>query len=459
MTLSKSFLAFRINWLVALVILLVSCDDTTNTLGVDMMPASDFVTKQYTEYDVITASYPVGDSVLARSSTSYLGRYTDPETGTVVTSDFLAQFHCTEGFAFPDSVTDHRITSADIRLFITDYVGDSLATFKLSIYPLTQSMDADEFYYTNINPARFYDTSAQPIATKWFTISDRTISDEQRWSSDYNRHIRISLPTTFGQQIYEAWRANPQLFNNAEAWLNSQLPGSKGFYFQLESGDGAMAYIDIAQFNIYFNYYDEEYAKDTTGVCQFASTEEVVQATHFQNAKLDNLIADTQATYLKSPAGMFTIVTLPTDQINPNDTINTASIAFQRYNDRVNSPFKLSIPQRVLMVRLDDYNDLFFEKYTLPDNITSYLTTFDSTSNTYEFNNIARLITTILHEKQEGTASPNADKVLLIPVEATYDSSKNLVKLTHDFSLSSTRLVGGDTDRVKLKVIYSHYRK
>ena len=123
------------------------------------------------------------------------------------------------------------------------------------------------------------------------------------------------------------------------------------------------------------------------------------------------------------------------------------------------SSFKLSIPQRILLVRLDDYLNGFFENYRVADGITSYLTSFNSARNTYEFSNIARLITTIKHEKKMGTATANADKVLLIPVATTYDKSGNLVRLAHDFSLSSAKLVGGTANPVELNVIYSRYNK
>jgi len=437
---------------------LTACDDNTGTLGVEMMPGADLVSKQYASYGVATSSYEVGDSVLARSSVSYLGRYADPETGTIVKSDFLAQFHCSEGFSFPDSVVGNKITSVELRLYIEDFVGDSLATFKLSVYPLDKVLDADQNYYTNINPEDYCDMSAQPITTKWFSISDRTVSDSTRWSSSYANSIRIALPIEVGQQIYEAYRTNPEYFANTQAFLNSGLPCSKGFYFKVESGDGAMAYIDVSQFNIYFDYYDEDYATDTTGVCQFASTEEVVQATRFENSRLQQLLDDDEVTYLKSPAGIFTLATLPTDQINSTDTINSASITFTRYNDVVESQFKLAIPQTLLLVRLDDYEDGFFENYSLADNATSYLTTFNKSTNSYTFDNIAHLITTIIQEKKNGTASPNADKVLLIPVEATYDTQSSLVRLSHDFSMSSAKLVGGSSGDVKLDVIYTSYK-
>ena len=40
-------------------LLVVSCDDNTDTLGVDIMPGTDFMTKEYKTYDVTTASHPV----------------------------------------------------------------------------------------------------------------------------------------------------------------------------------------------------------------------------------------------------------------------------------------------------------------------------------------------------------------------------------------------------------------
>lgn len=436
-----------------------ACDDNTDTLGVDMMPYSDFTTSQYTTYDVETVSYEVGDSVLARSSMSYLGRFTDPETGTIIESDFLAQFHCSEGFAFPDSIVDSLMTSTELRLYIEDFVGDSLATFKLSVYPLDVILDPDANYYTNINPEDYYDATQEPITTKWFTISDRTITDSARWDDDYMTSIRVKLPDSVGQRIYEGYVEHPEWFENTETFVASGLPCSKGFYFKIENGDGAIAYIDVSQFNIYFDYYDEDLETDTTGVCQFAATEEVVQATRFENARLDLLLDNTDVTYLKSPAGIFTQATLPTDLINIEDTINQACLTLTRYNDLVDSDFKLSIPQTILLVRLDDYTNGFFEDYMVADSETSFLASFDSSSNTYEFSNIATLLTTIRREKEEGTATENADIVLFIPVEATYDSSSNLVGLAHDFSMASAKLVGGATDRLSLEVIYSVYNQ
>ncbi len=450
----KSYLTILLSTL-----LFVSCEDNTSTLGVDMMPPADLVTKNYETYDVETVSYPVGDAVLARTSMSYFGRFTDPETGTTIKSDFLAQYHCTEGFKLPNNIVGDEAVQVELNLFLNEFVGDSLSTFKLSVYELNKKLDPNADYYTNINPEDYYDPSSEPIATKWFTISDRTITDSARWSSDYNNNIRIVLPKEIGTKIIRDYKEHPEHYLNTSTWLNSGMPLSNGTYFKLESGDGAMAYIYIVQLNIAYKVSNSGNEKtDTLGIRQFAATEEVIQASRFQNSNLQKLLDDKYATYLKSPAGIFTKATLPADQINMNDTINSASITFTRYNDLVQSSFKLGIPKRLLMVRLDDYNNGFFENYKLSDNRTSYIATFNSTTNTYEFDNIARLLTEMVKEKKEGKASEHWNEVLLIPVDATYDSSGKLVKLNHDFSMSSAKLVGGLGDKVKLNVIYSHFK-
>lgn len=444
--------------IVALLLVLVSCEDNSGHLGVDMMPAVDMITKNYKTYDFTTSSYAVGDSVLARSSISYLGRFTDPETGTTIKSDFLTQLNCLENTVFPDSIIGDSAKNVEILLYTKSFVGDSLTSFKLSVYELDKPLNADADYYTNIDATKYYDVNKAPLATKWFTLADYTISDSARYENNKEKtsRISISVPNRIGNTLLNAYHQHPEYFKNSSAWMNSNLPASKGLYFKLESGDGAIVSIDICQLNITFDC-----KKDTTvvpRVVSLAATEEVVQATRFENYNLDLLLSDTEATYLKSPAGIFTVATLPVDQLNANDTINSAKLVFTRYNDKVQSSFKLGIPANLLLVRLDDYLNGFFEKYLITDNQTSYLTTFSASKNSYVYNNVAKMVTTMLNEKKSGKATENWNKVLLIPVEAIYDgsSSPTLVKLNHDFSISSSRLVGGK-DGVQMEVIYTHF--
>ena len=441
------------------IIVLVSCDDSTGLLGSELMPAQDIVQPFETSYYATTRTVPAGN-VLARSSVSYLGRFTDPETGTSIKSDFLAQFHCNDRTSMSDSLVGDTVKSVELRLLVSDYIGDSLQSLKVAVYPLDSVLNPDNDLYTDIDPTQYYDNTQQPLVEKWFSITDYGITDSARWDDDYRTQIHIPLPNKIGNDIIKAYRKDASILTDPAAFINSGLTGTKGFYFKLEAGDGAMAYMNYVQFNItYDGYSKSDSTVSTDKTCSFAATEEVVQATRFENSNLQKLIDDQSCTYLKSPAGLFTEITIPIDEFiaseHINDSINKVGLTLTRYNDKEQNTFKLDYPDDVLLVRVDEYAN-YFEKYKVADGRTSYIATFDNDDNTYEFANISGLINTMIGERQNGTYSPDYNKVYVIPVETTYDSSSNLVKVCHDFSMTSARLVGG-TDKIKLDVVYTRY--
>ena len=111
----------------------------------------------------------------------------------------------------------------------------------------------------------------------------------------------------------------------------------------------------------------------------------------------------------------------------------------------------------------------FFEEGKVPDEKTSYVTSFNSSYNTYTFSNISNLVSYGKRERNEESAkagiTPEAweqqhqdwNKVVLIPVETNRDNSNNIVSVTHDMGLGSAKLVGGATDKLKIQVIYSTF--
>ena len=114
----------KIKYLCALLLaaLTYSCDDTT-------IPDGDHIQAGGKIYDVTTRSI-LADSVYARTSTAYLGRYTDPQFGEF-TSDFIAQFNCTDDFEFPEAVQE--ITGLTLFVQYTKFFGDSLNSMRMRI--------------------------------------------------------------------------------------------------------------------------------------------------------------------------------------------------------------------------------------------------------------------------------------------------------------------------------------
>ena len=76
------------------------CDDNTGTLGIGMLPGSDGISAHTTTFNVVTRSV-FADSVFAKTSTGYVGRFTDSKFGSYEAS-FLTELNCRDGFKFPE---------------------------------------------------------------------------------------------------------------------------------------------------------------------------------------------------------------------------------------------------------------------------------------------------------------------------------------------------------------------
>ena len=219
------------------------------------------------------------------------------------------------------------------------------------------------------------------------------------------------------------------------------------------------------------NIHFQDQRTDSVYVTQFVGSEEVLQTNRFSNQQVSHLVADSTCTYLKTPAGIFTEVTLPIDDIMAEgDSINSAKIIFTRYNNPTDTRYQFGTPQTLLMIRKGEMST-FFEKNKLTDNISAYYTTYNGVYNRYEYSNIARLVVHCYNERenwlQENSdkteadyeaAYPDWNKVVLVPVTTVTDSNKNIVNFRHDLSLNSTRLVGGN-DKIEIKVISSSFKE
>ena len=433
-------------YILSLLFCLVACDDNTGALGGSVIPEHDAITIDTATYWASSKSIAI-DSVLGKTDKVYLGRFTDPQTGSVLEADFIAQFNCEEGGRiFPDNIVGDSAVRVELRLFFTSYFGDPTNPMMAEVYELECTLQEGERYYSNLDPTLFYDKSSTPLATKVYTVTDYTLEDSELNDSEHYDNVNIPLPTEIGTRMIKQFRENQDFFANASNFIENVC---KGYYIKASQGDGTILYVDKATLNIYFR----DAKNDSIFVTQFAGTQEVLQANRFNTEKLTPLIEDNTCTYLKTPAGIFTEVELPVDEITSNyNSINSAKIIFNCYNDATDSDYQFGTPQMLLMVHKDEMHT-FFEKNKLTDDISSYYTTYNSTYNRYEYNNIANLIN-YCESKRETSADWN--KVVLIPVTTIVDSNNYIVNFRHDFSLNSVRLVGGK-DKIKIRVTSSQF--
>ena len=450
--------------------LIYSCDDATTGIGDSTIAAGDSIPAGAAVYDVYTRSI-LADSVYARTSTAYLGKYTDSQFGEF-SADFIAQFNCTDNYEFPETVQE--ITGIQMRMYYDKFFGDESNAMRMQIDTLDKVIPEKELstFYTSVDPTQYYDENSKPIARKAFaatgaSVNDTTIVNYDSWGNPTSTSYYwqdVKLPTSLGKYMYDKYKEDKNNYKNAENFIKNVL---KGFYVHCTHGDGTILYFNDMQLRLNFKYFIESKSGKVdslvNGSATFAATKEVIQANRFQNSdRLKELIEEKDYTYLKTPAGIFTEVTLPIEEIHEmhmRDTLNAASITFTRYNEKSDKKYPMGIPQTLLMVRKCDMHN-FFEKNKTFDGLTSFIAEYvgsSASANTYSFPNISSLITLCINEKKQGKNEADWNKVVLIPVKTETDSNGTIIGLKSNLDMESACLMGGENHPLKMQILYTTF--
>ena len=471
-----------------------ACDDTTEGIGGSITNKIDNINISNSAFNVTTKSI-VADSVLSRNNTGLIGKMKDPQTGNYVKGDYMTQLSVLPTFSVDTldyiKQANNGSIEADSCYLLVSYnasYGDTIAPMKVTAYEMTKPMAEDKEYYSN------YD------AFKEGWVSE----NNPHWSSNYNlsntsdvKNFKIYLNKkykkdgktykNYGSYIMQTYAEHPEYFKTNYKFLHYVCPG---FYIKNVGGTGNMAKIWNTELIFYWTR-KKTINKDSTAVSigynRFDGTEEVLQLNKIENdtENLKKLASKDQekCTYLKSPAGIFTEVTLPIKDImkgHEKDTLNTATISFPRLNnENEDNPYNFATPSTILMVQKDSLQS-FFEKSKLADSRTSYTASYSSTGtykNAYTFQNIANLVSAMYKNKGKGE---NWNKVVLVPVNVittTQGYTTVISKINHDMSLASTRLIVGTDDPnkdyttdektgkkvasgpIRIKVIYSKFKE
>lgn len=476
-----------------------ACDDTTEGIGGSITNKIDNINISDSAFNVTTKSIVAG-AVLSRNNTGLIGKMKDPETGNYVKGDYMTQLSVLPTFSVDTldyiKQANNDSIEADSCYLLVSYnasYGDTIAPMKVTAYEMTKPMAEDQEYYSD------YDA----FDHGWVS------ENNPHWSSNYNlsntsdvKNFKIYLNKkyekdgktykNYGSYIMQTYAEHPEYFKTNYKFLHNVCPG---FYIKNVGGTGNMAKIWNTELIFYWTRHKTIKAKDSVtdstavsiGYNRFDGTEEVLQLNKIENntENLEKLASQDQkkCTYLKSPAGIFTEVTLPIEDImkgHEKDTLNTASISFPRLNnDNEDNAYNFATPSTILMVQKDSLQS-FFEKSKLADNRTSYTASYSSTGtykNAYTFQNIANLVSAMYKNKGKGE---NWNKVVLVPVNVittTQGYTTVISKINHDMSLASTRLIVGtdDPDKdyttdkktgkkvasgpIRIKVIYSKFKE
>lgn len=446
---------------------LYSCDDSTTGIG-DFVSNIDKIEAFSDTYNVTSKTYRL-DKVYSRTNRAYLGKYTDSDFGQY-SADFITQINCPENFELSEHLEE--ITGASLELYYTDFYGDSLATLTVQVDTLNKIIDDSDtgLYYTSYDPKLYYDENKAPLATKSYAAVDLSVSDSLRNTSTYYPNISIDLGKDFGKHIENLYRSKPEYFKDAYSFINNVL---KGFYVHTTNGDGSVVYIKDIWLRLNIDYLVErestgEIDSIAHGYSVLAASKEILMSTRLENSdKLDELVNEKGHTYLKTPAGLCTEIELPVDEIystHQNDTLNSVTLSIKKYRYARNESsvnYPMGIPQNVLMVRKGDM-ETFFEQNKTYDNKTSFLGTYNSSTNSYTFSKLNRLISNIFSEIRAGdNDTEDRNKVMLIPVTTETDTEGNIIGVSHDMEINAARLFGGEDseEELKIEIIYTNPTK
>ncbi|MDR2139360.1 MAG: DUF4270 domain-containing protein, partial [Tannerella sp.] len=408
-----------------------SCSDAVNQVGLSILPDEDRITV-YSDTFRMTASTVKTDSVFAKTVYGYLGEFYDPLYGRLK-SDYLCQFYCQENFRFSRTPYEGKIDSVFLFLEYLGWTGDAHTPMQVQVYPVTKQLD--KIYYANIRPSDYSDMQ-HLLASQVVSVSNSMITGQSvsaTGDTSYYRGLEIRLPVELGQKIYDETQQNPSTFRNQETF-NQFFPG---LYITTGYGSGTVFHLADTRMMIVYRYAETS----STGVDSLVSvyegfrlTKEVIQLNRFENTDTERLLEDKDYIYLKTPAGIFTRIVIPAQEIREviqGRMINNLPLEF-KYLPQEDWLYALAPPPHLLLLPEDSLVS-FFENGNIENNVISYISTteeatspassgqgYNPASRTYSFRNIAGLLNYHL------AVSPDEDlHMLVVPVNRVTQTYSN----------------------------------
>ena len=467
------------------VLFLISCDEDTSALGGSLTPDGDIITVTNDSCFAVSRTIKAADSLIIMTSQCNLGRFTEQGSGARLEAGYMTQLGCMENFTFADSVYgignhvfpqwfidkvgDQKPYYANLTLYYSSYFGDPANPIRIEVFPLDKMLDPDTRYYPDVDPSLFCDIQAEPMAS--ITVSGQNMqnSDSLRSLTNYNPCIIIPLPDSLAKTILESYfdPDRRHYFSDSKSFMENLC---KGFYIRCTQGDGTLFYIDRTILDINFKYIgfdDDDEPQLESRMAEFQGNSEVLQLNSIKWTGLENQLADNSCTWIRSPFGTITEITLPIDEMrDDNYVLNAAQL---RLSTAVtpSSQYKPSVPGTLLLVRKEKMQE-FFAKNNNTDKTESFTATYSTKYGTYTYENIAAMVEKIYSDRVDWInenggdytayeqAHPDWNKVVLIPVTANTDARNSAISYNLDIRMHQVKLIGGDTP-IKIKTIRTKF--
>ncbi len=413
------------------ILILWACEDSVDDVGMGILPDQDKV-GIYTDTIYLSASTVKLDSIYAKTIEGMLGEFHDPVYGDLKSS-YICQFYAPSKNVFPpqDSIVGNKMDSVVLNLIYQYYLGDSLAPMEATVYPIVKSLE--KHYYTNIDPTQYCDMNTV-LGRQGYTARNLAVSDSANAANSYIKSLSIKLPYALAEKFYNEWlKPAPNAYSSLEAF-DQFFPG---VYIASTFGSGSLIYPYATYINVHFNRLKtvaDSKGNDSTyitpGVARFNVTKEIIQLNSYQSSMDEQLLQpNEERTYIKTPAGIFTKITVPIPEIIKkmgSKKFTNAKLALSCFGNEY-SGYKFGIPGKdsinylnnnqlkMLLINKDSVKT-FFENKQVADSKTTYSTTFYNY--TYSFGNISSMIQNAIKEQPDKNL-----ELLVIPIQTQYTTT------------------------------------
>lgn len=474
-----------------------SCEDDTG-VGLSIQPDEDFMSTHSSRVFCSTATEKC-DSVLAKSDYLYLGQYADDVFG-ITRAEFMTQIDGRLGaLQLPDttvtssssvsgisvgilnSIDDHfgEISSIrngrDVKVdsvtfyiqYNTSYVGDSTALQSIKLYALNKTLPSMNASFSNMKVEDYCDKSVLLGKATYRICDDSKI-------------IRIKLDDEYAQKLMDVY------LNKTVSSQEEFCDLYKGFYISHSFNEGAVITCTSVGLQVFYSFDGDIYTKyddkDTvvTGrsievngtainplVSSFLLTANkgVNQVNLFSHPDLDEKLAALEGkpyTYIYTPAGLYTNVTIPMSEIKDsiakavgkegvsNVMFNAARLKFPVEKINWKTYLSKNPNDYLMMIKRDKVVDFFYNN-EYPDALESFVATYDTATCSYSFD-----VAYAAQQYLKGNKTVFDDMVLL-PVTSVSVNSTAYYKQT--LKTSAIRLRASedkdDTKRPSVDFVYT----
>ncbi len=407
---------------------ITGCDDTPN-VGTSLVENSsevmifdDFIIKG------ITVDNP---SVQTRNVTQILGSITAKGYGTF-SSNFVTEFlpaSKIETYGITLDQVDNLVDSLVIKFYVprTSTVGDTLAPMGLEMYQLGHKLTTPINSSTPVNP-----DGLKLLAKKTYVCNSLGESDSIKNLSYNTIPVKINDNGELARKLFRLYLTNPEAYQLPSIFANT-FPG---IYVRTNYGSGCVAGITSTLMTLYYHTFGKDDGGNEVLLKHkgeyYAVTPEVITnniISFTPDQILDNRLASGE-NIIVAPVGRDIEIKFPIEEVirtyqeKSGQLAVINSLSLDLPVSGIENNYGIVPPENVLMILSKD-KDKFFHLSELPNDETSFYTSYDSSNNRYRFSGMRTYMLKMIEKYNAGTLSEDDYTFTLTPISVITETNSN----------------------------------